>query len=167
MADGNSAVRLFVVGVCWCVRCRCSTCSLLFPPSPRCVAVPGIVLQLVGQIKKTRRPITLFFRSDEDSGDGDRSGEVADYVSTPTEFDVTFGEGPLGLLIHKRQDVDQGAVVSGFKRGEDDNKPGPAEACGMIAPGQILIAINGKSTLSTSFKKTIKAFVKAPRYVGS
>ena len=87
-------------------------------------------------------------------------------MSTPTEFDVTFGEGPLGLLIHKRQDIDQGAVVSGFKRGEDD-KPGPAEACGMIAPGQILIAINGKSTLSTSFKKTIKAFMKAPRHVGA
>ncbi len=75
---------------------------------------------------------------------------------------MTFGEGSLGILIHKRNDVDQGAVVTGFKKLEDGSI-GPAEACGKISPGQILIAINGTSTLTKSFKKTIQDFVKAPR----
>ena len=113
--------------------------------------------QVVTDIKKAKRPITLFFRSEEM---GDR--DLTDYIITPTEFDVTFGEGSLGILIHKRKDEDRGAVVTGFKK-QEDGSMGKAEACGKISPGQLLIAINGKSTLSMNFKKTIKAFVKAPR----
>lgn len=109
-------------------------------------------------ISSTAKPFTLFFRNQETEIDGD----LESYVSTPTEFNVTFEEQSLGILIRKRKDVDQGAVVFGFKA-QEDGSPGPAEACGKIAPGQILIAINGKSTLSMSFKKTIKTFVKAKR----
>eukprot|EP00941_MAST-03F_sp_MAST-3F-sp1_P000116 g116.t1 len=78
--------------------------------------------------------------------------EEANEGQTVHSFKVSFMERDLGLCLGMHNEWDCGAIVGGFK---EMNPPGPAEACGKIKEGQMLIGINGTSTLKLTFRETV------------
>eukprot|EP00941_MAST-03F_sp_MAST-3F-sp1_P000782 g782.t1 len=83
------------------------------------------------------------------------AAELAAEKANRGTFVVSFTETSIGLLVRTRPDKDRGAVVSGFKK---VTPPGPAEACGKIKEGQLLVEINGRTTLDLNFKQTVALF---------
>ena len=68
-------------------------------------------------------------------------------------FSVVFDSGPLYLNIEAR-DADQWPVVIGFSL-PDSGKPGPAQACGKINIGDVLVSVNGTS-VNNSFTRALE-----------
>jgi hypothetical protein len=103
----------------------------------------SVLASKIALIKKVGRPLVLWVRPP--------------LGKTPPRgtFEVQFTEPSIGLMVRRRPDVDRGAVVTGFKAG---GEKGPAERCGRIHEGQLLVAINGQTTLGLDFKGTVALF---------
>lgn len=107
-----------------------------------------------------KRPLTLTLRHLRVAGaSGDASGAVVDEKYGDVE--VRFGDGPLGLVVRQRADMDLGAVVRGFK--PLPTGPGPAETSGIIKPGMVIVSVAGENTLTHSFAETMTLIARSRR----
>ncbi|ETW07582.1 hypothetical protein H310_02064 [Aphanomyces invadans] len=84
-------------------------------------------------------------------------------------FDVSFGEGPLGLKLRARPLAKHGVIVAGFipDRTAMCNEPLPAvgqgEASGQIRPGHLLLRANGIDVRTMEFSAVLNTLKSLPR----
>ena len=69
---------------------------------------------------------------------------------TGRQYDVTFGDGPLGLRL---AEVDEAISVIGFPR--KDGVMGAAEATGIISKQDVVIGVNEDSVVGLSFDDVV------------
>src|SRR5690606_26967648 len=79
------------------------------------------------------------------------------------EHQATLRKGSSGLFMNIGDCTEKG-VVLGFRR-KEDGTPGPAEACGKIRAGDVLVAINGVRVTHLKFNHIIKLLQRNDPYI--
>ncbi len=110
------------------------------------------------------RPITLRFRcmkaplQKKDTGTrSKRENSTSKRAFKLGSFSVMFHEGPVGLLVKPLSDTNQLPAITGFGKNSDGSMR-PAELCGKLSVGNLLIAVNGQKLQGKTFNEAVAIF---------
>ncbi len=124
-------------------------------PLTEAVKVPTLVNNVVNSTKPMPTPLPPkeIERPMKDWGEK----EMPMKVWGEELFCVTFGEGPIGLHMveDKHDEYGRYIIVKSFAK-KSDGKMSPAEQCGKINIGDILVRVNNVSVLGYSFDNLVK-----------